>query len=165
MISSIPTKRSRKRKKPHTTYKGRIVYERKKHDFSINDILRISAKLPAPTTIAEGIREIALIAKIAVNILLKINLRVVGFEFAWGIVDMVVEILKSFLNEIIQGKAEDFLRKVGLVAEEKPYADEMQASANVQLPDTAVQFTLGDLWYWTDPVTGFKWERVWNGLH
>ena len=162
MISSIPSKPSRKKKRRHTTYTGRIVYERKKHIFNIKDILRISAKLSEPQNLEEALLQMGLLVKICINILRAINRFLKGFEFAWGLVDLIMKIAQEFMTELIQGKAEEFLRELHIIGGP---SGEIAEAPKIAVVEVKKVETLGDLWYWTDPVTGFKWERVWSGLH
>jgi len=162
MISSIPSKRSRKKKKYHITYVGRVVYERKKHLFTIKDILRISARLSEPQSLDEALLQMGLLVKIIINILRAINRFLKGFEFAWGLVDLIMKIAQEFMTELIQGKAEEFLRELHIIGGP---SGEIAAAPEIEKVEVKKVETLGDIWYWTDPVTGFKWERVWGGLH
>jgi len=163
MISSIPKKKPRK--PTVRTYKGRVVYDRKPHLFSITDIGRISYKLREPRDLFEGLSYVRIAANIALNIMKLAQPKFKNlWDFAREVLDTVFRIVLGFENVLKSTQNSEILVALKLIS---PPQDE-PAPALVQLgsaPAALEPFSLGERWYWIDPVTGYRWERVWVGLH
>jgi len=142
-----------RKKKRHLTFKGRVVYDRKPHLFTIRDLTRISKQLQYPKDYFEAVEYCASLVMINLAIINLVRDRFDVFEFALQVRSILTQILWKFLDQLRAGGVSDVLVALGIIGKEAP-------EVYIPLPPR-VEYTgpktLGDLPYWKDGATGKVW--------
>lgn len=160
----------KKRRKPvHTTFKGRVVYDRKKHLFSMKDVLRIARTLDPPKNYPDAVLLVLELARL-INLLFTGILRKFSlFEWRGLLLDFIIRTIQDFVSNLEDEPWWlDILLALKLVSPHM-IADTMPTPAPVYEEAKPVTFiavevtSLGKRSRWQDPITGWVWEPVYFG--
>lgn len=147
-----------RKKHRRTTYAGRIVYDRPKHLFNVKDIARIASKLPDVASSGEAAKYLSMSASIIINILRPLAKKLHVFDFVGGVIDMFYDVTEYFLDSFQKiDMGEQFLISMHITTgEQLPPSIPVIAET---MPTQALK-TLGELYSWRDPLTGYLWVNV-----
>lgn len=160
--------KAKKRRIQHTTFYGRVVYDRPKHFFNIDDIARIARKLPDIDNTRDAIRYLSLVGSIMVNILRPISKKLQVFEFTAGLVDQLYIVVEGFFDQIARTSSAFILEYLHLVKPQETLPPPEPSVVVQTVLDVKEVYSLGYLKSWQDPVTGILWipaESFRQGLY
>ena len=152
--------KARKRRIPHQTFYGRIVYDRPTHYFTIDDIARIARKLPDIGNTRDAIRYLSMVGSIMVNICRPISKKMQIFEFTSGLVEQIYYVVEGFFDMLSKTSSSFILEYLNIVKKQETLPP-VEPSVVVQtILDVKEVYSLGYMKQWQDPVTGILWVPV-----
>jgi len=87
---------------PKRTWRGRVVYERKLHRFTIKDWARIGRQIPPPEDLFEALRLVPVLFNVTSDITRYILGKVLSYRDTLKVYDRVKEIMKDVCYELLR---------------------------------------------------------------